>query len=96
MKPITFKAKYNTVDQALGISPARVRKLEFRCSLILHEQFKPRETEEEYPSSEEILKLFISLAENEQELVYLSYLAGMKVQELYVDYEPDEFYEEED
>lgn len=82
MKAIKYLAEKETIWESLDISKERVEDIEFRMKLILHDFFKP--TKSEYlPPTDQILKLYISLAKNEQELIYCAYLAGMKTEEIF-------------
>lgn len=66
---IKYKNGTTSVDEALGIPQERVDELEYRFRVIVHEFFRP--TKDEYlPSTDQILKSYIALAENEQELVF--------------------------
>lgn len=82
MKGIKFINDKDNVWQALTIPKQRVEEIEFRFQVILHDFFKPTKSEF-LPSTDQIIKLFISLAENEQELVYCACMAGMKVEEIF-------------
>ena len=84
MKGTKFLNDKDTVWQALAIPKKRVEEIEFRFQIILHDFFKP--TKSKYlPCSDQIIKLFIALAENEQELIYCAYMAGMKIEEIFGD-----------
>lgn len=82
MKPIQYKDGTDYIYKALRITKERSEELDYRCSLILHEYFRPTKNGS-LPPTDRILKLYIQLAENEQELIYLAYFAGMKVEEIF-------------
>lgn len=82
MKGIKFLNDKDTIWEALAIPKERADEIDFRFQVILHDFFKP--TKSEYlPSTDQIIKLFIALAQNEQELIYCAYMAGMKVEEIF-------------
>ncbi len=82
MEAIKYINDGDYVWEALVIPKERADELDFRFQGILHDFFRP--TKNKYlPSTDQILKLFIALAENEQELVYCAYMAGMKVEEIF-------------
>jgi hypothetical protein len=81
---VVFKKDAEYTHDLLGLTEERAEELNFRFNLILHEFLRP--TREGFlPPIGNILKLFVALAENEQELVYCAYYAGMKVEELFGD-----------
>lgn len=82
MKPkISYNDAATEIHNALGIPKKRFEELEYRMSIIIHEFFRP--TKDHFlPKSDTILKQFISLAENHQELVFVSFVAGVKTEEM--------------
>lgn len=93
---ITFKDGCDSVPESLGIPTDRAADLAYRLELIIHEVQKPvrHDKGEEHPNSDQFIKLCIALAENDQELVFCSYVAGLKVKDIYADEE--EYEEDED
>ena len=77
-----FKDGCDTIPEALGIPEDRIEELEFRFNLIMHEYFKPTK-DQMLPPTDQILKLYIALAENQQELILCAYFAGMKIEEIF-------------
>lgn len=92
---ISFKDGCENLWQALGIQQKRADELEYRFALIIHDVTKPRRVDDEGPDSGQFVKLCASLAENEQELVFCSYMAGMKVAELF-ETEDEEIYSDDE
>jgi len=92
---ITFKDGCENLWESLGIPEERANDLDFRLRLIIHEVTKPvrHDKGEQHPESDEFIKLCIALAENEQELIFCSYIAGLKVPEIY--HTEEDFYEED-
>lgn len=78
-KPVvSFKSGCDTIPDCLGISEKRAQDLIFRGQEILHNFFKP--TKDDFlPPTDDILKMYIALAENNQELVFCSFLAGAEI-----------------
>jgi len=83
MEPIQWKDGCDYVWQNLGLSQDRVQELGHRMDLIVHELARPVRNPEEAPDTSQILKLFVALAENQQELVFCAYIGGMEMRQLY-------------
>lgn len=96
MKGISYKEDADSIDEALQIPRERVDEFNYRCSVIVHDYFRPTK-EGVLPPTDQILKLYIALAENEQELVYLAYMAGCRTHAILTEMkESDDFDFEED
>jgi hypothetical protein len=97
MIKIQYKDNAESVGEALLIPKERREDLVFRMSLIIHDFLKPTK-DHVLPNSDQILKLFIALAENNQELAYLAYCAGEKTFEIFSDLEQvdDEMFDDEE
>lgn len=91
---ISFKDNCDFLFEALGISEERYDELEHRIMLIVHEYMRPLKKHEVSQPSDQILKLCIALAENQQELILCAYAAGMKVEEIFGSDFFDEQFEE--
>ena len=92
---ITFKDGCDNLLEALGIDKKRGEELQYRLAVIVHEITKPLRQNEKSPESDQLVKLCIALAENEQELVFCAYIAGMKVNDLF-DIDEEEYEEDDD
>lgn len=79
MKDISWKDGEDTLFKTLGIPEARAKKLLFRMERTDYDFFAPEEDEEATWSEAELLKLFVALAENPQELILVSYICGKRV-----------------
>lgn len=77
---VKYKTGRNFIYESLCISEERSNELDHRIALIWHEYFRPTK-EGKLPSTDTPLKQAIALAENAQELVYVSYFIGMKTEE---------------
>lgn len=97
MNTIKWKDGCDSLYKSLRIPQKRADDLDYRLQLIIHEVNKPVRKGESTPSSDVFIKMCIALAENEQELVFCAYVAGISVNTIYGDNEiMDESYEEED
>lgn len=93
-----FKLKYidnpkaEFVWESLDISRARAEDLNYRMACIIHEITRPVRKHQESPGSDQLVKLFLALAENTQELAFVAYCAGTKVADIW---ETNDEYEED-
>jgi hypothetical protein len=96
MKDILFLDGTDLMSAALGISEERAMKLHHRMALFVHDLFRPTESGEIFWHDGQILKAFLALAETDEERIYCSYQAGIKVEELSanMDIDNDEHFEE--
>ncbi len=86
-----FKLKYidnpdnEFVWQGLDIPEERAMDLDYRMECIIHEMTRPfrKGRGDESPGSDQLIKMFLSLAENAQELAYVSYCAGIAVPKIW-------------
>lgn len=95
---ITFKDGCENLWESLGIEKDRADDLYYRLNLIIHEVTKPvrHDKGEEHPGSDQFIKLCIALAQTDQELVFCSYVAGLKVKDLYNTEDEEEYYDDEE
>jgi hypothetical protein len=100
MKPIKWKEGEDYLWKSLGIEQERAEEIEYRIKLILHDAVRPVKDPEDSPGSDVIIKLFLALAQNQEELILCAYLAGTQIPKIYNteedEYEFDEWDEEED
>jgi hypothetical protein len=101
MKPIIFKDGCDTLAEALGITKDREDELAYRLNLIIHDFTRPKrksDKDDDNYGSDKLIKLFVAVAETEEERIWCAYNAGNKVPEMYNtdEYEFDEWDEEED
>lgn len=95
MKDIKFRDGKDFIYEALGIPKERASNLEYRMALIIHEIFRPTKTGTFTWTDAQILKLFLALAETDEERVLCSYCAGRKAEELASQYDlPQEDFED--
>ena len=87
---VQFKTGCDDLYQALGIPEDRAEELTYRMKCIIHEVTRPTKGNEEGPTSDVMLKMFIALAENQQELIMCSYMAGFKTPDVFDLYDLDE------
>ena len=84
-----LKDKAKTLSEEFCIPKARAKELDFRMESILHDYHRP--TKDDFlPPPSQITKLFLALAENEQELAYCAFNAGCAVQHIMENYEDAE------
>lgn len=77
MNPIKWKDGQDEIWDSLCIPVKRRKKLLYRFECIMHELHRPKENpEEQVIDFAHVAKLFIALAENEQELAFCAYVAG--------------------
>lgn len=96
MKNILWKDGEEEIYNSLCIPEKRAKKLMHRFELIMHELHTPKENpEDNVIEFAQIPKLFIALAENEQELAFCAYVAGGIVSDMKEDDEWEEIDEEE-
>lgn len=79
MKEISWKDGQDALWKTLGIPESRAKKLLFRMERTDYDFFAPQEDEEATWSEDEFLKLFVALAENPQELIFVSFMAGKRI-----------------
>lgn len=93
MKDILFKNNSETVFGAIGITEERSNYLYYRMECIIHDMFRPTPTGHIEWKDTDIIKLFIALAETDEERILLSYYAGRRSLSLQMQYDT---YDEED
>ncbi len=86
MKGIMLKDKAETLAEEFCISTAREEELDYRMEMIMHDYHRPTK-DKTLPPPRVITKLFLALAQNEQELAYLAFNAGTQVQLIVSTYE---------
>lgn len=79
------------VYESLGITKERMDELEYRMSLIIHDFLRPTKSGV-LPSTGVIIKLFVQLAENAQELILCAYFAGQRINEMFGEQEIEDEY----
>jgi hypothetical protein len=94
MNKIKWKENGKHIADNLHIPEKRKEELEYRLSLICHEMEKPVRKGQQSPTSDIFIKLCIALAENEQELIFCSYIAGNCVERIF-DISEDVYEEDE-
>lgn len=91
-----FKVSYSVdknndyVWQSLGISEKRADDLNYRMQLIIHDCTRPVKKGEQSPGSDVLVKLFLALAEDTQELAFVAYSAGTAVPQIFDTEEDDD------
>ena len=96
MKNIYWKDGEDEIYMCLGIPESRSKKMLHRMHLIMHNLNTPHENpEENIIQYADIVKLFIAIAQNEQELIYCSFMAGRIIGEMQAEDYFDEQWEEE-
>jgi hypothetical protein len=83
MIKLSYNDKAEMVYESLNIQDQRAEDLVYRMDVIIHELTRPRRKGEKGPHSGELLKLFLGLAENEQELAFVAFTAGIKTVEIF-------------
>lgn len=98
MKDILIKNNVDTIWEAFGIAPKRAKKLQHRMDLAIHNLFTPTEDGLIRWRDIDIVKLFLALAETDEERVVLSYFAGIHCVEIAQRYDNcnPEMYEDDD
>ena len=97
MKPVKWKEGEDFLWKSLGIPQERAEELEYRFKLIIHDAIKPLKNTEDGPTSDTIIKLFLALANNQEELILCAYVAGTKIPEIYsTDDELEDYWDEID
>lgn len=90
---ISYNDKGTTTFESLNIPYERFLELDYRMACIVHDILRPRRSDEELPHSGVLLKQFLALAENEQELAFVAFCAAKRTLEIY---EADDIEEEEE
>lgn len=79
---LAFKDGCDFLHEALGLTNDRAEDLRYRMECIVHDFLRPTK-ENVLPDSDVLVKLFMALAENTQEVAYLSYCAGETVERIF-------------
>ena len=83
MEKVQLNLEANNLYEGFDISEERGEELNYQCRLILHEAQKPQKNINYVQiNSCKIIQKFIDLAENENERIFLAFIAGNKDTEL--------------